>query len=230
MRCRILRIGVVTVIRRNQRNPQLARHLQQRCVHPPLVLISVILQFQIEIPLTKAVIVLQSSLLRCRDVSPDDVPRHLAGETRGACDQSLVVLPQQVHIHARLVIISLCEGMAHDLREVLIPLIILCQQDQMVIPVVTAGQFPVKPGPRRHIDLTAQNRIDALGLACLIEIDHAIHHTVIRDGRRVHPELLHPLHIFPDLVRPVEQRPLRVRVQMHKSHVQDSFLINILQI
>ena len=228
MCCRILRIGVVTVIRRNQRNPQLARHLQKRCVHPPLVLISVILQFQIEISLTKAVIVLQRSLLRCRDVSPDDVPRHLACKACGTRDQPLVVLPQQIHIHPRLVIISLCEGMAHDLREILIPLIILCQQNQMIISVVPAGQLPVKPGPRSHIDLTAQNRIDALGLTRLIEIDHAIHHAVIRDGRRVHPELLHPLHIFPDLVRPVEQRPLRVRVQMHKSHVQDSFLINIL--
>ena len=107
-----------------------------------------------------------------------------------------MVLLQQLHIDTRLVIISFRKSAAHNLHQVLIALVILRKQHQMVITILPAGQLFIKPGIRCNIDLTPKNRINALCLACLIKINHAIHDSMIRDGCTVHAKLLDTLHIF----------------------------------
>ena len=107
-----------------------------------------------------------------------------------------MIFPQQLQINTWLIIISFGKSTADNLHQVLIALVILRKQHQMVIAVLPAGQLFIKPGIRCNIDLTPKNRINALCLACLIKINHAIHDSMIRDGCTVHAKLLDTLHIF----------------------------------
>jgi len=80
----------------------------------------------------------------------------------------------------------------------------------MVIPVISACHFPVKPGIGSYIDLASENRIDPL-LTCLpIKIDHSVHDSVIRNCRTVHPQLFHSCNILFDLVRAIQKTVLRM--------------------
>ncbi len=111
---------------------------------------------------------------------------------------------------------------AHDLHQVLIAFIIFRQQHQVIISVLATGYFPVKPGIRRHINLAAQDRIDPLLPAGAVKINDTVHHAVVRDSRRIHPQLFHPFYIFFYLIGTVQQAVLRVDMQMGKCH--DFFL------
>ena len=60
----------------------------------------------------------------------------------------------------------------------------------MVVAVLALSDLPIEAGATREIDLTAEDRTDALLPCLLIEVDDTVHHTVISDGHRIHPELL----------------------------------------
>ena len=61
-----------------------------------------------------------------------------------------------------------------------------------MIAAVILPLFPVKAGAGRNIDLAAQDWLDPDFLCLLIKIDHAVHDTMVRDGKAVHPQFLCP--------------------------------------
>ena len=79
----------------------------------------------------------------------------------------------------------------------------------------------IEPGAalRGHIDLAADDGLHALRLASPIEVDDAVHNTVVRDGHRRLAQLLHQLRQVPDAAGAVQQAVLRVDVQMGKGHI-----------
>ena len=93
----------------------------------------------------------------------------------------------------------------------------------MIIPLLAPGRLLVKAGIRRHVNLASKDRFDARLLRRAVKIDHSKHHSVIRYGRAVHAQLLDSLDIFLDLICPVQQRILRVDMQMYKCHTLASF-------
>ncbi len=129
-----------------------------------------------------------------------------------------MVLFQHLEINTGPVIIPFRESLADNLDQVGITGVVLRQKHQMIIAVLPARQFPVKPGVGRHIDLTANDRIDAFRLRRLIKVNDTIHHSVIRNGRAVHAKFFDPLHIFFNLIGTVQQTELRVDMQMCKCH------------
>ena len=54
------------------------------------------------------------------------------------------------------------------------------------------------PAPGCHIHLTADDGLDPLRLAGLIEVDDPVHDAVVGDGHRLLAQLLHPLDQFID--------------------------------
>ena len=196
MRLHVICIGIMNIIGGNQRNVQFSADLQQFGIHHPLFRQTVILQLQKIIALSKAVSVFDCCLFCFLRQTLLDIPCHLSGEAGRQCNNPLMKFPKDLHIHTGLVIVPLRKASADDLHQVCITGIIFRKQNQMVISVLPAGQFLVKPGVCCHINLTAQDRSDPLCLACFIKIDHAIHDAVICDSSTVHAELLHPLHIF----------------------------------
>ena len=77
---------------------------------------------------------------------------------------------------------------------------------------------PVGHSPGRHIDLTADDGLHPGGLGSLVKINDAVHDAVVRNGHRLLPQLLHPVHEAANAAGPVQEAVLRVHMQMDKSH------------
>ena len=105
--------------------------------------------------------------------------------------------------------------------EVYVALAVLAQQHQMVGVVVDAVDT-VRHGAASHIDLTADDGLDACGLGCLIEIDAAIHNTMVRDGHSGLSQFLDPIHQPVDAAGAVQKAEFRMDMQMHKAHLDAS--------
>ena len=60
-----------------------------------------------------------------------------------------------LHIHPGLIIKAVHISLGNDLHQILIAFVIFRKKHQMVIPVLAMDIFPVKPGTRGHVDLTA---------------------------------------------------------------------------
>ena len=223
MRLRVLRVGIMNVICSDQWNVQLLAHLEQLRIHQPLLRDSVILQLQKIVSLAEACLVLSRRLPRLFRHPLCDISLYLSGETRGKCDDSLVILIQKLHIHTRFVIIAFRKALAHNLYKVVIAGVVLRQKDEMVISFLAAAYLLVKARVRRNIDLTAEDRLDPRLLRRAVEVNDTVHDAVIRDGGAVHAKLLDSCNIFFYLVGTVQQRVFRVDMQMYKCHVIPHF-------
>ena len=127
-------------------------------------------------------------------------------------------LVQDFHIHSGFIIVAFGKTAAHDLHQIGITRIVLRQQYEMIITILTAGQLLVKPGIRRNVHLAAEHRIDVRFFAGTVKINDAVHHAVIRDRRAVHAQFLDTLHIFFDLVGAIQKTVFRMSVKMYKRH------------
>ncbi len=107
---------------------------------------------------------------------------------------------QHLHVYTWSVVVTFREAAADNFNQVGITRIILRQQHQMVVPILPAGQLSVESGTGRHVDLTADNGIDPCRCGLLIELNDAIHDSMVCDGRTVHAQLFHTLDILFDLV------------------------------
>ena len=77
---------------------------------------------------------------------------------------------------------------------------------------------PVKAGPGRHIDLTADDGLDPLLPAGSVEVHAAVHDAVVRDRHCRLAQFLDPPHQIPDAAGAVQQGKLRMHVEMDKGH------------
>ena len=66
--------------------------------------------------------------------------------------------------------------------------VIFSQKDEMVIPILAADRFPVKPRPGRDVNLTADNRFYPDFFCCLIKINNTVHYPMIGNGNTVHSQ------------------------------------------
>ena len=110
---------------------------------------------------------------------------------------------QGLKVHTGSVIIPLRETNGNNFHQVLIAGIVLCQKNQMVIPVLSVTLFSVEPGIRCNIYLTANDRINLRLLTGLIKLYHTVHDTMVCDGSTVHTKLLHPGHVFTYFIGPI---------------------------
>ena len=171
-----------------------------------------ILQFQKIVVLSENPLIFQGHLLCLVHQSLLDIAGHFSGQTGREGYQALVILFQKLHVHAGLIIIPLREPLAYNLHQIGIAHIVLCQEHQMIIAVLTARQLPVKTGMGRHVNLTADHRVDPRFFGRFIKIDNAVHNAVIRDRGAVHPQFFDIFHIFFDLVGAVQETVFRVDV------------------
>ncbi len=215
----VLLVGVVAVVRADERKTFLLMHADELAVHMLLLRDPVVLQLEEEIFLPENVPILVRRLLRRLVVAPGDRLRDLARKAGGETDEAAVILPQDLLVDAGPVIEPVDKARGDDLHEVLVALVGLREEDQVVVALfISAALAAVEAAPRRDIDLTAQDRFDAGRRRLLVEVDAAVHDAVVRDGRGVHPELFHLGDIFLYFVRAVQERVLRVDVKVGKRH------------
>ena len=99
---------------------------------------------------------------------------------------------------------------------------ILAQQNEVITGRIPLAFF-VKARARRDIDLTADNRFDALGTASLKERDRAIKVSVVGDGDGGMPRRLCRFRNIGNAACAVEQTVFAVQMQMYKIHCRFSF-------
>ena len=205
------------VICHDERKPRFACQPQKPLIDLCFLRKLLILKLQIEISRPEDLAVFQRRLLCRRIVVLMEILRNAARETGRQADQSLVMLAKQLHIHARTIIKAVDEAARDKVCQVLIAGHVLTQQDQVIRLAVERVDL-VKARARRDIDLAADDRLDVRCLCRPVEVDHAVHHAVVRDGDSVLPELFDARHDILDAARPVEQAVFRMDMQMDKTH------------
>ena len=132
-------------------------------------------------------------------------------------DEPLVMLLQQIIVDARLIVEPVNEGLRGELHQILIPGLILGQQDEVgVVPI----RLPLLDGigPMGNVGLHAQDGLDPLLLALPIEIDDAVHDPMVRDGKGRLAQSLCPGDQSWDAGRPIQQGILGMDMQMHEGN------------
>ena len=187
----VLSVGVVDVVCCDKLDPCLLGHLEKLLVHQRLIRQTVVLQLKEIIVFTENITVFKRSLFRLIVEPLDNIPLDLPGKTRAQGDDAAVILAQELFVHTRFIIISFHKAFGNNLHQIRISFIVLCQKDKMIISVVAARHFPVESGVWGHIDLAADDGIDPLPSGFSVEINNAVHHSVICDRSAVHAELFH---------------------------------------
>uniref|UniRef100_A0A6J7NAW3 Unannotated protein n=1 Tax=freshwater metagenome TaxID=449393 RepID=A0A6J7NAW3_9ZZZZ len=219
-------VGVVRVVRREDRCTDAAGDLDQLRIGLVLGSEAVILQLDEEVVPTEDVLQAGRLLERTLLVAVEETLQHVPTETAGGGNQARGVLVQQFPVHPRLVVVALEERKARELDEVAVPLVALGEQREVVIQLLAAlGVAPrvVNLAPARRafaavimgkVCLDAENRLDPLLVALLVEVQDAVHVPVVGDadsgltvGDRLGHEGIEPC-------RTVEHRVLGVDVEV----------------
>ena len=110
---------------------------------------------------------------------------------------------QQLLIHTRLGVEALDKGGRNQLGKVFIACLVLAQQDQMIVAIDLVHL--IKAGAGGHIDLTADDWLDARLFGRLVKLHTAVHHTVVGAGNGSLAALLHPIHQLVNAAGTVQQ-------------------------
>jgi hypothetical protein len=125
------------------------------------------------------------------------------------------VRPQQLEVDPRLVVEALEVSLRNQADQVAIARLVLREQDQVVDAVDAARlRVPVEAGALRDVDLAADDRLDSGLLRLFVELHRAEQVAVVRARHRGHPGGLDVGHQLLDRNGAVEDRVLRVQVQM----------------
>ena len=222
----ILAVHVVRVVGGDERRTDLLGDLDQLRVGVALRRQPVILQLDEQVVLAEDLLQAPCLLQRTLLVALQQRLQHVPTQAAGGGDEAVVVLLQQLPVHARLVVVALEEGQAGELDEVAIPLVGLGQQGEVVVELLATFRVatrvvdsatprrPLVARLERHVRLGADDRLDTLLATLLEEVEHAVHVAVIGDaeGRLA---ILHRLgHQLVEACRTIEHRELGVDVQV----------------
>jgi hypothetical protein len=114
-------------------------------------------------------------------VASHQVLEHVAAEAASGGDDPLAVLLEDLPVDPGLVVVALHEGPAGELDQVLVAGLVLGQRGEVVVELLAAlgvaagvvdASAPARllePRVVRHVELVAQDRLDAVVLARLVE-------------------------------------------------------------
>ena len=134
------------------------------------------------------------------------------GQAARERDHALCVALHQAQVHVRLAALQALQKAGRgQLYEIAIALVVTGQQGQVVAlcPVLRRRRVVVD-----EVDLTADDRLDAVLAAGVVQLHRAVHHSVIGQTERRLAELRGAGGEILDLAGAVEQRVLGVHVQM----------------
>ena len=217
----ILFTQIVGVVGHHQRKSCFPGKSGQSLIDGDLFGNAVILQFQVEIALPKNPRQLQRVVFGGFIVLLQ-VVRHCTGQAGRQGDETLVVLFKQGKIHSGLAVEAVGKCLGHQQAQVFVALAVFTQQHKMEGLVVQLGNA-VCHGPAGHINLAADDGLDAGSLGSLVKINAAVHDAVVGDGDSGLPQLLHPVHHAADAAGAVKEAIFRMYVQMDKAHCAASF-------
>ena len=147
-------------------------------------------------------------------VAGKDRAGHLARHAGAAADESLVVLLQHLVADPGAVIHTLDVRRGNDLHQVLVPLQVLRQKDQVIVPLLLHAVVP-----HRHVRLASDDGLDPrMLLRELEELLDTEHVAVVRDGQAGLAQLLGPVEQVFNGRLTVQDGILGMYVQMDEGH------------
>ena len=184
----------VHVVRTDIPDAEFCRQSEDRLVDPKLVFVDVgvLLRVARRVQLHFEVVILAENPLEplndtfgLSHVVAHDRLRQFAAQAGRAANQPFVIVPQQLLVHARLVVESLGEGVGDHLAEVVVAFEVFGQQDQVVAGLLV---LVLLEAVFHHVDLAAEDGLDAQLGGRVVEVLHAVHVAVVGDRQRRHPE------------------------------------------
>ena len=207
---RVLGAEVVDVARRDGRQVALAGE-RDELGHDPRLHVEVRV-LELDVDLVAAEDLLEPVELGLGVVAAALLERlaHAAGEAARERDQPGAVRLEELPVDARLVVVALEIAERREADEVRVALVRLREQREvrlaLLLRVAVVGD----------VDLAADERLHALLARRLVEVDRAGERAVVGEPDRRHVELGGALREVRDPARPVEDRVLRVDVEVNE--------------
>ena len=213
MRTAILLPEVVHVVGADEGQVEVAGHRQQPGVHDALLVDALVLHLQEEVARPEDVPEGRGGLAGPVRLLGAESRRHLPLQATAETDESGRVLRQQLLVDPRLVVEPLGVPRRHQLDEVVVAGEVLGQQHQVVVGFPGRAASRVTAA-RRDVHLAAENRLDAPFPGLVMEYDAREHVAVLGDGQSRRTGVPGMVEQLPDAAGAVEQRVLRMQVQM----------------
>ena len=202
---------VVAVIGGDDGGADLAGDRPQRLVEVALLWKPVVLQLDVEAVCEELPVEAgrtHSHVALAADEVRYDLAAHAARET----DEAFGVLPQKLFVDPGPVVKAGQIAFRYELYEVLVAGEVFDQQGQMVVRLAAGRLGAVAPVAGRHVDLAADNRLDAGIEGLSVKPDGAEKVAVVGHRHGGHPVLVNLIEERPEPNRPVKQAVLRVEV------------------
>ena len=222
----IFAVRVVGVVGRQQRSVDRLGQLDQQWIRAHLICETVVLQFDEEVVATEDLLQSARTVVCTLHVAAHQSLQHVTAEAAARCDETRAVLLEKFPVDARLVVVALQECATGEVDQVLVPDVVLCEQREVVVDLAAtlglAARVVDASTSRRtlaavlvgHVGLGADDRLDALLGAFLVEVDDPVHVAVVGDAERWLTVRLRLGHQFAETRGPVQHRKLGVNVQV----------------
>ena len=168
---------IMHVVGGDRRDAELFGKLQQKRQHAALLFQPVVLYLDIKI-FAEDLFQLQRRALCPLIVAAQQQARDPAREAGGKAHQPLAVFAQRLIIDARLIIKAVYIGDGIQLDQVMVPLFVLCQQNE----VLERGGIVFDVQVLRHVQLAADDGLDVVFAALLGKLQRRVHVAVVGDG------------------------------------------------
>ena len=230
LRLRVLGVHVVGVVRGEQRRVELLRDGEQARGDLLLDLQAVVHELDEEVVAAEDVLEFAGRTQRLVELAESEPGLDDARRAPGRGDHAFGIGGEHLLIHTRVTLDAAFE-VRHGggLDEVDEALVVLRPHRHvgdetaagdvvasLVLGAPMHARLVLTRGLRRHIRLDADDRLDAVGHAVRVHLVCAVHVAVVGDRHGRHAELGRVLGEIRDLGRPVEQRIVRVVMQMHE--------------
>ena len=212
----------MAIVGRNQTDAVFIRQFDKTFIGNTFFRQAMILNFQEVIVLAEDVNILLHQTVSFIFVVLNQCPRHITGNTSRQTDNPLMVLPQKLLVHTRLVIHAFNIGQRHQLYQILIAGLIFSQQNQMVI-LGSIDFLTFLAGAGSKINLAANNGLNALLLAFFIKINRAIHDAMVGNGQMFHAQFFGAGHQLLDAGGTIQQTELRMNMEVGKFDIACCF-------
>jgi hypothetical protein len=207
----------VRVVRGDDGQPELIGEREDLCVELRLTRRVVRLDLEVVAAVEEVRVPLGRGA-RALGVAGDEVAGDLAGHARRRDDDPLVVAGQDLAVDARAVVEALRVADRGELDEVLVADAVTGEQHQMVVrPLALSRPGAVAAVAGGDVGLHPQNRLDPLLPRGLVEGPRAEHAPVVGEREPRHLVLLGLSDQVVDAVGPVEERVLRVRMEVDEA-------------
>jgi hypothetical protein len=200
-----------------ERHAGLLGELHDRPEDLPLLREPVVLELQVEVPRPEDVAVGGDRLRRAIVLSVQGELRRLARQAAGEPDQARGTLLEQRLVDPGPMVEALEVRVRDELQKVSVAGLVLGEDREVPVLLLALAGRPVEARAGRDVGLHAEDRLDAGRPPRFVELQRAEHPAVVGDGDRGHPGLGGFLEERLDAGGPVEQRELRVRVEVHEA-------------